>query len=96
MDDWIALLRQLIADFYADTPESAADLAELHAAIAALGARLDEAGYRDTLTREVLLDMLQEGWPTPGLAPVPAQRHQLLPADARCAASRSASCACSA
>lgn len=60
MDDWIALLRQLIADFYADTPESAADLAELHAAIAALGARLDEAGYRDTLTREVLLDMLQQ------------------------------------
>ncbi len=60
MDAWMALLRALIADFYADTPESTADLAELHAAIAALAARLDEAGFREALTREVLLDMLQE------------------------------------
>ena len=34
MDAWMALLRALIEDFYADTPESTADLAELHAAIA--------------------------------------------------------------
>lgn len=60
MDAWMALLRVLIEDFYADTPESTADLAELHAAIAALAARLDEAGFQETLTREVLLDMLQE------------------------------------
>ncbi|MBK8991713.1 MAG: exodeoxyribonuclease V subunit gamma, partial [Gammaproteobacteria bacterium] len=60
MDAWMALLRALIEDFYADTPESTADLAELHAAIAALTARLDEAGFQETLTREVLLDMLQE------------------------------------
>ena len=60
MDEWMALLRQLIADFYADTPESAADLAELHAAIATLAGLLEDAGYQGTLTREVLTDMLRQ------------------------------------
>ena len=60
MDEWIAELRRLIGDFYVDTPESAADLADLQAAIRGLGELLDAAGFDGAITREVLLDLLQD------------------------------------
>ena len=60
MEQWLELLHRLIAGFYADTPESAADLAELRTAAAAVAEELNAAGLRTPLTREVLIDMLEE------------------------------------
>jgi hypothetical protein len=74
----------LIADFYADDarerrrPRRVARVRSPHSPHGSMRPATDE-----TLTREVLLDMLQQELAARrGLAPVPARRHQLLPADA--------------
>jgi len=57
---WLPLLQGMLEDFYSEQAESAAELAELRAAITALAGLLDQAGFEEALSREVLIDMLQQ------------------------------------